>query len=430
MNKPALANTRQDDTPHTFYSALERYLPWLLPLLLIFSRSIADFTVLSLGLIFLLRSFQLNDWAWAKSSWFKLNVLFWLYLLVINTPLSIDAIDSVSHAFFYLRWPLFASALAYWILSDESRQRHLLIALGLVSAFVIADTGLQYMTGQDIFSHPKFNPTRLTGPFHKPVPGIMLLRVLFIAMFLTIVLPQLSTSARRILSTLSILCVGLAFMFITGERMALLLFFSGSIVVLLGLLLEHNVHRAKIFIGFLLILGISIMLISLAPETAERSIYSIQDKLLHFADSDYGMVFRAAFAAWQQAPIFGNGFHSYTTVCQQMGLLTQWGMQCSHPHNLYLLILAEAGLVGLILFVSMLGSLYVTVLNPLIKSKQWFAASLSFAVLTVCFWPLIGGISIFNNGVAALVWLGVGWVLSIRKTSTFNQPTYSKSWKS
>jgi O-antigen ligase len=406
---------------HQLLSALERYLPWLLPLLLIFSRSIADFTVLTVGLIFLSRSYQHNDWRWTKSTWFTLNILFWLYLLCINAPLSIDSVDSLIHAFFYLRWPLFAAALAYWLLNDATRQRHLLIALGLVTAFVIFDTSLQYVTGQDLFGHTKVSPTRLTGPFSRPIPGIMMLRVLFIGLFFTVMLPPLSSPMRRILCTLSMLCVGLLFMFITGERMALLLFVCGGIVVLTGLLLEQRIHQAKILIGLLLMFGIIITLIQLNPVTAERSIYSIYDKLLHFADSDYGMVFRAAFAAWQQAPIFGHGFHSYTKVCEQMGLLTQWGMQCSHPHNLYLQIAAENGLVGLMLFVSMIGSLYFKALHPLILSKQWFVASLSFVVLSVCFWPLIGGISILNNGVAALVWLGVGWVLSI----SYNTSHYS-----
>lgn len=423
MNHAATSHIDQRKVSHKLLSGLERYLPWLLPLLLIFSRSVADLTVLTIGLIFLFISFQRKNWAWAKSTWFTLNILFWLYLLCINTPLSISPVDSLIHAFFYLRWPLFAAALAYWLLNDATRQRYFLIALGLVSAFVIFDTSLQYITGQDLFGHTKASPTRLTGPFSRPIPGIMMLRVLFIGLFLTVILQQLSSPMRRILFTLSMLCVGLLFMFITGERMALLLFLSGCIVVLAGLLLEQRIHQAKILIGLLLMLGISFTLILLNPETAERSIYSIYDKLLQFADSDYGMVFRAAFAAWQQAPVFGHGFHSYTMVCEQMGLLTQWGMQCSHPHNLYLQIAAENGLIGLMLFVCMLGSLYFKALYPLILSKQWFVASLSFVVLSVCFWPLIGGISILNNGVAALVWLGVGWVLSIGIISSTSHST-------
>lgn len=417
MNPSSLSNQSQIKIHNTLLLGLERFLPSLLPFLLIFSRSIADLTVLITGIIFLIISFQRKDWAWTKNTWFRLNILFWLYLLLINTPISIHPTESLAHAFFYLRWPLFAAALAYWLFIDEIRQRYFLITLAVVCVFVFLDTSLQYVTGQDLFGYTKASQTRLTGPFTRPIPGIMMLRVLFLLLFLSIISHQLFTPIKRIFFTLAILCPGLLFMFITGERMALLLFFAGSILVLVGLLMEQKVYRVKILVGLLLITGFCIFFILLNPETAQRSIYSIYDKLLHFADSDYGMVFRAAIISWEQAPVLGHGFHTYKVVCEEMGILAQWGMQCSHPHNLYLQIAAECGFIGLVLFICMVVSLYFKAVYPLILSKQWFALSLCFVALSVSFSPFIGGISILNNGVAALVWLGVGWIISMSATT-------------
>lgn len=392
---------------------VEMSVPWLLPILLIFSRALADITVLSLGLIFLFKCHQEQDWFWLKNTWFKLNIVFWAYLLFVNTPLSINVTDSLLHAFFYLRWPLFSAALAYWIFNDEIRQKKFLIALSVVSTFVVFDTALQYINGVDIFGIPKFSAVRLTGPFSAPVPGIMMLRVLFITLFLTILFDHLKKPINRILLILTILIVSIIFMLITGERMAFILFLTGSIVVLIGLGLEQKAHQSKLMAGFAIMITLVASLLLLAPDTAERSVYSIYTKLIHFADSDYGLVFRAAFEAWKHAPIFGSGIHSYRETCEQIGLLPQWGIACSHPHNLYLQIAAETGLVGLVLFVTMVGGIFYTTLFKLIRSKQWLMAGLCFTVLYVSFWPLIGGISILNNGVAALVWLGVGWVLSM-----------------
>lgn len=417
MNPSSLNNQSQIKIHHTLLLGLERFLPCLLPFLLIFSRSIADLTVLVTGIIFLIISFLRKDWAWTKNTWFRLNILFWLYLLLINTPISIHPTESLAHAFFYLRWPLFAAALAYWLFIDEIRQRYFLITLAVVCVFVFFDTSLQYVTGQDLFGHLKASSTRLTGPFTRPIPGITMLRVLFLLLFLNIISHQLFSPIKRIFFTLAILCSGLLFMFITGERMALLLFFAGSILILVGLLMEQKVYRVKILVELLLITGFCIFFILLNPETAQRSIYSIYDKLLHFADSDYGMVFRAAISAWEQAPVLGHGFHSYKVVCEEMGILTQWGMQCSHPHNLYLQIAAECGLIGLVLFICIVVSLYFKAVYPLILSKQWFVLSLCFVVLSVSFSPFIVGISILNNGVAALVWLGVGWIISMSATT-------------
>jgi len=416
MNQSSTSHLSQERVSSKLLLNVEHYLPWLLPLLLLLSRSVADISVLLVGLLFLFRSYQLSNWQWAKQPWFLFNILFWLYLLFINAPLSINPIESLTYAFFYLRWPLFAAALAYWLLIDTSSQQHLLIALLSVCAFIIFDTSLQYFIGHDLLGHAKASATRLTGPYSRPVPGIMMLRVLFIGLFLCVIMPQAFNAIGRIIFTISMLCMGLLFVFITGERMALMLFFTGSIVVLTGLLLDQKMHISKILIGLGLLLGLFTSALILNPEMAERSVFSIGYKLAHFFDSDYGLVFRAAYAAWQQTPILGSGFHTYQTICNQMGLLTQWGMQCSHPHNLYLQIAAECGLIGLMLFVTMIGSIYFSALQHHISAKQWLITSLSLVVLSVCFWPLIGGISILNNGVAALVWLGVGWVLSTNKT--------------
>lgn len=401
--------------PAKFIWLCEKYLPYLLPSLLIFSRTTADLTVLLVGILFLFRAYLQQDWQWLQQRWLQLNLVFWLYLLLINAPLSLNFADSLGHAFFYIRWPLFAAALAYWLLDTTARQSQFLISLGLVTLFILADTALQYVTGMDLLGHAKFSAERLTGPFSAPVPGIMMLRILFIAAFSCLFFRSLFTPVRRLLFILITLSAGVLFMFITGERMALMLFFAGSVVVIAGLWFDQKRHKIKllaIFGGMFVILAFCMLM---QPMMAERSIYSILAKLRHFADSDYGLVFKAAFAAWQQAPIFGNGLHTYRRVCEQMGLLDQWGMVCSHPHNLYLHIATDTGLVGLALFIALVVGIYRDALANLMHDRQWFKFSLSLAVLSVSFWPFIGGISILNNGVAALVWLGVGWALAMNQ---------------
>jgi len=402
---------------NTIYTTLKQVLPWLLPILLLFFRALADITVLLIGLAFLIRSHQQRDWTWLNQTWFKLSLLFWLYLLLINTPLSINPADSLLHALFYIRWPLFAAALAYGLLNNITFQHRFLIALLCTCTFILFDTGLQYFSGVDLFGHTKHSPTRLTGPYSRPIPGIMLLRVWFIVLLMAVLLPQFSSVLRRISFTLAMLSIGLLFIFITGERMALILYMAGSVVVVLGLL-STGQHRRKVILGVLTMLTLFVTAVLLNPETAERSVYSTTDKLRYFFSSDYGLVFRAAIVAWREQPILGSGFHTYKSVCESLGVLPKWDVECTHPHNLYLQIAAETGLIGLILFSLSIISIYYTALVQHIKAKRWLVVSLSFAILSVCFWPLIGGISILNNGVAALVWLGVGWTLTKLQTTT------------
>jgi len=72
----------------------ENLLLLALPLLLIFYRGIADLTVLSIGIIFLYQSYKANNWKWLKQQWFIFSLIFWLYLLIFNTPLSRNPSES------------------------------------------------------------------------------------------------------------------------------------------------------------------------------------------------------------------------------------------------------------------------------------------------------------------------------------------------
>lgn len=400
--------------PTPYLARCRSLLLWLLPALLLFSRALADLTVVLVGLMFLLRSYRQQDWAWLQQLWFRLALLFWAYLVVINLPMSVSPEQSLKNALSFIRWPLFAMALAYWLLVKPVQQWTFLKGLLLTCLLVTLDTGWQYLFDIDWFGIERFSETRLTGPFRNPVPGTLMLRVWFIALFAVLFWKWLSERPdRQGLIVPLLLLIVMGFTFITGERMALLLASSGSLLVLMALVIETGTYRRQLFIGMAwMTLAGSLMLLA-SPEMIQRSVLSIGDKLADFAASDYGRVFSAAWQVWQAYFWFGIGFDSYQLVCEQMQVLVTAGAACTHPHNVYLELGAETGLIGLLLFICLLATLYTTALRSLIQAGAWLHTSLSLSVLTVSFWPLAGGISLLSNWVGALVWLGVGWVLAV-----------------
>ncbi|WP_438971547.1 O-antigen ligase family protein [Methylophaga sp.] len=412
------------DSTSSWLQYPQSVMPWLLPALLLFSRVIADITVLLTGILFLIWSFQQQNWQWTKQSWFRFSLLFWAYLLLLNVPFSVDSADSLLYAITFMRWPLFAAALCYWLLLGRDQQKHFLIALLLTSLFIGLDTGWQYITGVDWFGIQAAPENRLTGPFRNPVVGIMMVRVEFILLFAVTLFACLQSVARQTLYIAAILIAFLLLIFTTGERMAFILCLTASLLVLFGLALQYPLNRRLIMLGGL---SLAILLLALSmwlPETAQRMIFSSIDKLQNFRESDYGQVFRGAIEVWQHYPWLGSGLHSYKSVCNELGVLTNFPMACSHPHNLYLQIGAETGLVGVGLFSLLVSSIFHQALVPLWQGKSWLLMTISATILLLSFWPLIGGISILNNWVAALVWLGVGWALLMANyQQTINQTT-------
>lgn len=386
-----------------------------MPLLLLTSRTLADLCVTLTALIFLYLSWRRQNWGWVKSGWFRACLIFWAYLLLFNTPLSIQPLESLAYAISFMRWPLFAAALGYWLLTDSNRQRAFLLGLAGVTAFIMADTWLQFISGQDLLGHRPFTDERLTGPFSGPVPGIMTVRVFFILFLLTNVIHALRTPSRHIAFSCGLLVTGLPFVYITGERMALLLFLSGALVILGGLWMAFSLQKKSLLLAIGIFAVTAWLTTQLMPEpTTQRALQSSAEKISGFSQSDYGQVFSAALAAWRAYPLFGSGLHTYKEVCEALGMLATSGMSCTHPHNLYLQILAETGLIGLVLFTACIWAIYQTVLLQHFRHRRWYLAGVSLCLVSVSFWPLIGGIGLLNNGVAALAWLGVGWAIALR----------------
>ncbi|HAU07272.1 MAG TPA: hypothetical protein DCS49_05710, partial [Gammaproteobacteria bacterium] len=62
--------------------------------------------------------------------------------------------------------------------------------------------------------------------------------------------------------------------------------------------------------------------------------------------------------------------------------------------------------------------LFKTCLTKLWQQQQWLLVSITAAILTISFWPLYGGVNILSNWFAAIVWLGIGFSLTIGVTAS------------
>ena len=393
-----------------------------LPLLLIFFRGIADITLLIIGLIFLYRSYNLNDWSWLKQKWFIFSLIFWLYLLLINSPFSTNSSESFFYSLAFIRWPLFAMALSMWLFYDHKSRKIFLIALLFILSFIIIDVWWQYIFGYDLFGNPGLpNDKRLTGPFRdNPVPGIFIARYLFLLLYLGYFIKYIQIPIKNASFIFLILLLGTLSIYITGERMALIIFISGASIISIGLFLQYKKIRKYILFSLFLIISLLVIAQQAFPKLNDRMIINLFYKLSNFSSSDYMLVFKSAYAVWIENPILGTGFHQYRDACIGLGYWGTGGGVCFHPHNVSLELLSETGVIGFLLYFIIIGSIAYSCIKPLFQKKDWLLLSLSFTLLFISFFPLIGGMSLFNNWIGSLIWLLVGWVLvTSRNYKTF-----------
>jgi len=391
-------------------------LPISLPILLIFFRGIADVTVLLIGLVFLYQSYKSDNWHWVKQQWFIFSLIFWLYLLLINSPLSTNSSESALYSLAFIRWPLFAMAISIWLLNNNIPQKYFLISLAATLFFITIDVWWQYFFHYDFFGNPRysFTPERLTGPFRdNPVPGIFMARYLFLILYLGYFIKYIQTPTKNTSFIFLILLLGTLSIYITGERMALIIFISGASLVSVGLFLEYTKIRKYILFGLFLIVSFLAIAHQVFSNLNDRMITDLFHKLSNFSSSDYMLVFKSAYAVWMESPIFGVGFHQYRESCIALGYWGTSGGVCMHPHNISLELLSETGITGFVLYYSIIISVAFSIVRNFLHQKNWLLLFLSLTLLFVSFFPLIGGMSLFNNWIGAIIWLFVGWTLAV-----------------
>ncbi|NQW06942.1 MAG: O-antigen ligase family protein [Candidatus Pelagibacter sp.] len=410
----------------TTFDRIKTYLPYLLPVLLTYSRSIADLTIVLVGGLFLFKSYQEKKWEWTGDKWFIAAVIFCLYCILINSPLSIKPFESLAYSIFFIRWPIFAMALVYWILNDKYSFKKFIIAMIFVLIFIIFDTWWQYFSGSDIFGYESYAPGRLTGPFRSHLyVGAWIAKLAVLPPLIIIIYDHFKPSLnQKKIITSSFILMMLAFLtvYISGERMALLLITTSVIFYLLGIFLSKDSPKGIIFGAFILCLICIILFANHYPGVTDRAIYSTVEKIINWKQSDYGLVWRSAYDVWMQSPITGVGLHKYREACNALGTYGTLGDNagpgvCFHPHNISLELLSETGVIGFILFFSMVATLFISQLKDFFLKGEYLKFSLIFSTLFTCFLPIASSTSFFSNKYASIIWLLIGAILSVNNIS-------------
>ena len=390
------------------FSFTEKFLPYCLPALLIFSRSLADIVVISVVILFLAKCFIEKDFSWLHDSWIKAFIVFLAFLVFINSPLSLNPLDSIFYSIAWVRWPLFAIALSCWIFIKDDSFNKLFFAIIITFIFFISDLLYQFFineTGIFGLSTP-IHINRLTVPFsNNVIPGRFL--YIFTFIFLSIYFFRQFKFQKKInyLFCFSILTFGFLFIFITGERMSFLIYSSSVLILILGLMFLDNKNIIKTSIFILFCLSVVLLGYFFESDIYHRTIISSYEKIIYLFDSDYWQVFTISFEKFKNNIFIGSGLH-------QFKMAEPNNISIMHAHNLPLNLMVETGLIGLLLFYNTIFYIFKDITNKLQKENH-FLLLLVVVLLYICFFPLHTNFSLSHNWINANVWFVVGMILAL-----------------
>jgi len=378
-----------------------------------------------------------------------LQIIFCLYLSIntflINSEFNFNGPKSL----FYFRFFLFAFIISQILTLNKKLIKSISLLFYLVSIFLSLDIFLQYRTGFDLFSYkaglciypdgeqyydPK-NCERFSGFFGKEfIAGSFLSTYGIFFTFLSYKLLKNSIlNSFFFLSSFIILTFAII---ISGERNAIL---SLVIIFFLNLIMNKSI-RKLLFLIFLA----GIIILSFSLFKFEHVKYRYIDWPLNYIKSKDGNIFqKLSSTPWgahyvisseifSNNVLFGKGYKSFRHECRKEkynfnNLNDKYNLSLissgctTHPHNIYLELLAETGLLGFFLFIMIL---YYLVIEKFRRRKRnKFNDTIIIFTLSIIFtflFPIRPTGSISATMYGTNLWFFIGFYLYFVKNYKIN----------
>ena len=420
----------------------------ILPITLITGPAIPDITITFTGIFFLLLIFLHKEYKFViEKKFFLYSVFFWLYLVFISF-FAENYYLSFRDALIFIRILLIPIFIYYWI-CKETKYIKIIIGVIFISVIFVALDSLyqfsqydpEYGFGKDILGFRTTWYGRLTGPFKDElIPGAYLTKFGLLGMIF--LFSNINNITYKNISTIIYLVILGAAIFASGERMALatflmgiiflsvfyrsnrLIFFSSFVIILLTILIIFKSH--PIYNDFTVIEstpyhnGLKVEKTFTCKNDVKnncKKIINLQPSFIkvikNFDQSAYGEIYNLGLKMFKDHKFSGIGLNNFTFLCnndERYNNMLQNYNCTTHPHNIYLQWLIEAGIIGFLIFIFYVAYLFYHIL----KNNYNEYSLISIATILVIFWPIMSTGSLLKNwnGIGIFFIIGICLVLS------------------
>ena len=388
----------------------------LFPLCLVIGPFWVNFSLILSSIIFFYELIKKNLYHKLKLKWIYFYLIFVFYT-ILHSFFATDVLNSLQSSFFQFRYLLFS--LFIFLCISDARNIRFIIKFWLVLVLLVSfDVIYQYFFLKNIFGLP-IRGARPSGVFGKElIVGAFIAYISVPIIFYYFKKFNNINLKEKILYSLIYL-----FLFttvaLTGERLSFLIFFVSSIIIFI-----FNTSFKK-FILLSMSLIIFLIIIYFNSSSFNSRVKDFNNILANFHDASYGRLWESGYLLFDKNKIFGVGLKNYRVDCDnQLDPRPESIPQfcSSHPHNFFLEILSETGLVGFSIFF-----IFFFYLIFYLKSRiKYLKSDLNFKkyssllygnilILLIYVWPLKTSGSFFTTWNGSFFWLNLGIALLITK---------------
>jgi len=390
---------------------------------LIWGPFFPDLIVSISALFFLYYIFKNKDFYYFYNKPSIIFFIFCIYCILLSLFVAEDMILSFESSLFYFRIGVFSCLIWYLIDKDKSILIYFYYALILCFSALVIDGYFQYFTGENLFGL-KISGIRVSSFFGDELIMGSYLSRLFPLLFALFLVKQKQKFEIYFIGSLFILVDVLIYM--SGERSAFF-FLNLSTVFIIILIKEYQKFRLVTF----LIAIFCVFVLSLnSPDLSNRMFKGPAEDMGLIKSSKEPIIFssihdsliRTAYNMFKAQPLFGHGPKMFRVICRDKKYAVGRSPCTSspdstatiHPHNFYLQLLAEAGIIGFLFLLCTISYVLYTALRQfksiIFKEKRPLTdyQVCLLAGILISVWPFSPNGNFFNNWLMIVYSLPVG----------------------
>jgi len=287
---------------------------------------------------------------------------------------------------------------------DKYRIRNTLLAFVCSSLFILVDGGVQYFKGVDFLRHYRKDPTGLQASFsnRNSLGGWLgMLIPVFTGIFISKNL--FSKTVKKILLALLLILLMVCLVVTYSRASWLGLMLSFLFMGYLYLRLLNN--RRVTWLVIMMIIILSVVAFLVLPNTVKTRVTS----MVRIENSNLFRInlWKESIDIIKDFPLFGAGLNTYTRV----GRLYVESGGGYYPHNSYLQMAAEIGILGLLAFLWFLFNVFELGVGLFKKTKDCLLLGL-LAALIVFLTQSLFDVNIYALQLATLFWIVLGLTMA------------------
>ena len=345
---------------------------------------------------------------------------------------------------YFLRFLILYFVIRYMVENKIINFKFFFLSCFLFTSLVSLDLFYQSTFGKDIFGYQAYG-RKMSGPFgDELIAGGYIQRFSIFSFFLLPLLFKNTKKTKFVLTNVFMLLFFFVAIVISGNRMPLILY-----VFVISLLILFDKKLKKYFFLILMTVTLAFLItLNFNPKMKQNflsfkttvlnlslAITGNKEKLINNKIPDHYKEFSTFYDTWLMNKYIGGGIKTFRFNCHKAYWIKRdlWLTDgpykkpiflCNtHPHNYYLEILSDLGLIGFFI----LTIIFMIVLFKSVKKRYFMPSTLKYNQIVTPFififlaeiFPIKSSGSFFTTGNATFIFLVLSIIIALTKDKNF-----------